>query len=55
MRIHSLGAKPLYQLFAELEKGAELQDVLERFAAIAVYRDFTRANNGDPVLVGSAD
>jgi hypothetical protein len=46
-RIHSLGAGRLYEFFAELENGAELQDALERFAAIAVYHDFSRGNNGD--------
>jgi hypothetical protein len=47
IRVHSLGAGRLYDLFAELENGADLQDVLERFAAIAVYRDFSRADGGD--------
>jgi hypothetical protein len=42
-RVHSLGAGRLYELFAELENGADLQEALERFAAIAIYREFSRA------------
>ena len=44
-RIHSLGPRPLYELLAELETGADLGERLERYAALPA--DFIRAFGGD--------
>lgn len=47
-RIHSLGARPLYELFCELDAGAPLHERLERYARLeADHGDFLRAMGGD--------
>jgi len=33
-RIHALGVRPLFELFAELDAGAPLSERLERYAAL---------------------
>jgi len=46
-RIHSLGARPLFELFRELAHGAELHTTLEAYARLAPLASFIRANGGD--------
>jgi hypothetical protein len=46
-RIHSLGERPLYEFFREIEAGAPLHQTLERYSELWVIRDFIRANDGD--------
>jgi len=44
-RIHHLGERPLYELFVELDAGANLAESLERYAALPA--DFIAACRGD--------
>jgi hypothetical protein len=46
-QVHSLGDRPLFELFRELEAGEELADALERYAEISPYAGFIAANGGD--------
>jgi hypothetical protein len=46
-RLHQLGERPIFEFLLELDAGADLQDALERYAAINVYGDFIRAYDGD--------
>ena len=46
-RIHSLGARPLYELFCELDAGQPLHARLEAYARLAGYGDFIRSMGGD--------
>jgi hypothetical protein len=46
-QVHSLGERPLFELFRELEAGAELADALERYAEISPYAAFIAANGAD--------
>jgi hypothetical protein len=46
-QIHGLGARPLYELLLELDAGADLQDAVERYAALDRYRGFIAALDGD--------
>jgi hypothetical protein len=48
--IHSLGERPLAELFTELAAGRGLHDVLERYARLAPVADFIRALGGDRLL-----
>lgn len=45
--IHGLGPRPLYELLAELDAGADLDDALERYARLDRHRDFIAAAGGD--------
>ena len=47
--IHHLGPRPLCELFAELDRGAELYATLERYAGIKPFADFIRAHGGDRI------
>ena len=46
-RIHELGERPLYELFLELERGADLHDTLERYARLSPLAEFIAALGGD--------
>ena len=46
-QIHALGERPLYELFLELERGAELHDTLERYARLFPLAEFIAAFGGD--------
>lgn len=46
-RIHPLGPRPLLELLAELEAGAELSSVLERCARLSPLADFIATLDGD--------
>ena len=46
-RIHSLGERPLAELFIELAAGGDLHAVLEDYARLAPAADFIRALGGD--------
>lgn len=57
--IHGLGDRALYELFRELNDGADFGDTLERYGALAPLRGFIAQLDGDrlppPVrLVGRA-
>jgi hypothetical protein len=45
-RIHTLGPWPLFCLLRELSEGADLPDVLERYATLHPLRDFIREFGG---------
>jgi hypothetical protein len=45
-RIHRLGERPLYELFAELAAGADFGDRLEAYAQLHDRADFIRALGG---------
>jgi hypothetical protein len=42
-QIHSLGERPLFELFRELTGGVDLAEALERYARIAPFSDFIQA------------
>ncbi len=44
-RIHRLGERPLYELFVELDAGADLEERLERYGRLDP--DFIKAFGGD--------
>jgi hypothetical protein len=44
-RLHALGPKPLFNFLDEIERGADLQSHLERYAALPA--DFIRPYGGD--------
>jgi hypothetical protein len=44
-RLHALGPKPLFHFLDELERSADLHDLLEEYAALPA--DFVRAYGGD--------
>jgi hypothetical protein len=44
-KIHRLGERPLYELFRELERGADLRETLETYAALP--REIVIAFNGE--------
>jgi hypothetical protein len=44
-QIHALGPRPLFELFCELDAGADFASRAERYAALPV--DFIRALGGD--------
>jgi hypothetical protein len=44
-KIHRLGERPLYELFRELDRGADLRESLEIYAALP--REIVIAFNGD--------
>ena len=44
--IHALGERPLFELFRELERGADLHGALERHARLAPFAAFTAENGG---------
>jgi hypothetical protein len=46
-QIHGLGERPLYELFRELERGADLHDTLERYARLSPLAEFIAALGGD--------
>jgi hypothetical protein len=46
-RIHSLGERPLAELFIELAARGDLHGVLERYARLPPAADFIRAHGGD--------
>jgi hypothetical protein len=46
-RIHALGPRPLFELLAELEDGAELQPTLEAYARLERLAGFIRDHGGD--------
>jgi hypothetical protein len=46
-QIHTLGERPLFELFRELNAGADLHPTLEIYARIAHLADFIRAQDGD--------
>jgi hypothetical protein len=48
-QVHLLGERPLYELFLELDCGADLRDALERYAALAPRAGFIQANDGDQI------
>jgi hypothetical protein len=45
-RIHRLGDRPPFKLFAEPAAGPDVLSTLERYAALDCYSDFIRANVG---------
>ena len=45
--IHTLGPRPLFELFRELDGGADLHERLERYAGLSAYHDFIRSHGGD--------
>jgi hypothetical protein len=45
-QIHALGERPLFELFRELERGADLHGVLERYARLAPFAAFIAENGG---------
>jgi hypothetical protein len=46
-QIHSLGPRPLFELLCELDNGADLGAVLERYARLAPLTDFIADLGGD--------
>jgi hypothetical protein len=46
-QIHELGERPLYELFRELEQGADLLPTLEAYARLAPFAQFIAENGGD--------
>jgi len=46
-QIHPLGARPLYEMILELDRGADLHETLERYGAIAKYASFVKDLGGD--------
>ena len=46
-QIHALGERPLYELFLELERGADLHNTLERYARLSPLAEFIAALGGD--------
>jgi hypothetical protein len=46
-RIHSLGERPLYELFAELDDGAPLRSTLEAYARLERFSASIRDHGGD--------
>jgi hypothetical protein len=46
-RICGLGERPLYELLRELDRGADLTAVLERYARLALVADVIHAHDGD--------
>jgi hypothetical protein len=46
-QIHALGERPLYELFRELEAGAELMPTLETYARLYPLAEFIAAFGGD--------
>jgi hypothetical protein len=46
-QVHSLGERALFELFRELEAGAEPHDALERYARLSPLAGFIAANGGD--------
>jgi hypothetical protein len=48
---HALGERPLFELFKELERGADLRDELEQYAALAPLADFITQQRGDRLPV----
>jgi len=45
-QIHALGERPLFELFRELERGADLQPTLERYGRLAPFATFIAENSG---------
>jgi hypothetical protein len=45
-QIHALGERPLFELFRELERGADLHGALERYARLAPFAAFIAENGG---------
>jgi hypothetical protein len=43
-QIHALGERPLFELFRELERGADLHAALERYARLAPFAAFIAEN-----------
>jgi hypothetical protein len=46
-RIHALGPRPLYELFVELDSGADFSERVERYAELAPLAPFIAALDGD--------
>lgn len=46
-KIHRLGERPLCELFRELDAGANLQERLEKYAALEPLSGFIAARGGD--------
>jgi hypothetical protein len=46
-KIHRLGERPLFELFRELDAGANLHECLERYAAIAPLTGLIQSLSGD--------
>jgi hypothetical protein len=46
-KIHRLGPRPLFELLRELDSGADLIFVLERYARIESFTGFITQLNGD--------
>jgi hypothetical protein len=46
-KIRGLGPRPLFELFRDLARGADLHATLEAYAALFPLREFLRANDGD--------
>jgi hypothetical protein len=57
-QIHALGERPLFELFRELKRGADLHDTLERYARLSPLAEFIAALGGDrlakPRIVATA-
>jgi hypothetical protein len=49
-RIHKLGARPLFELLCELDSGADLSSVLERYVRLEPLTDFISHFGGDQLL-----
>jgi hypothetical protein len=45
--IHRLSERPLYELLRELDRGADLSAMLERYARLAPVADVVHAHDGD--------
>jgi hypothetical protein len=45
-QIHALGERPLFELFRELERGADLLPTLERYGRLAPFAAFIAENGG---------
>jgi hypothetical protein len=45
-QIHALGERPLFELFRELERGADLLPPLERYGRLAPFAEFIAAQGG---------
>ena len=56
--IHKLGERPLYELFLELDSGADLHEALERFGRLGPFAGFIAQHGGDrlpqPRIVATA-
>jgi hypothetical protein len=50
-QIHPLGPRPLFELFRELDAGADLQSALERYARLAPLTNFIAELSGDQLPV----